>query len=118
MEEKWFAYWADETLFLHRSWTGFCIYVVRFGRCGDAYEITSAEVNRDPDQYAEVSDAGDAKMLCWLIDLLLLEKYSEYPADGSDSEATAIEQWRLVGPSMFGPAVEPSSDETDESRRE
>ena len=25
MEDKWFIYWQDDTLFFHRSWTGFCI---------------------------------------------------------------------------------------------
>lgn len=25
MEEKWFAYFADNTLHQHRSWTGYCI---------------------------------------------------------------------------------------------
>ena len=118
MEDKWFAYWADETLFLHRSWTGFCIYVVRFGRCGDAYEIISAEANRHPKQYTEVCDARDAKMLCWLIDLLLLGKYPEYPSGESDSEAAAVEQWHQVGPIMFGPAGTPSSEEAGENSRE
>jgi len=27
IEDKWFIYWEDDTLFFHRSWTGNCIYV-------------------------------------------------------------------------------------------
>ena len=30
MEDKWFIYWKEGMLFFQRSWTGFCIYVVRF----------------------------------------------------------------------------------------
>ena len=35
MEDKWFIYWKDDALFFHRSWTGFCIYVVRFAADGE-----------------------------------------------------------------------------------
>jgi hypothetical protein len=30
MEDKWFIYWKDGTLFFHRSWTGYCLYAVHF----------------------------------------------------------------------------------------
>ena len=29
-EDKWFIYWENDTLFFHRSWTGVCVYIVRF----------------------------------------------------------------------------------------
>src|SRR5437667_9340454 len=28
MEDKWFIYWQDDTIFFHRSRTDFCIYVL------------------------------------------------------------------------------------------
>ncbi len=37
MEDKWFIYWKEGMLFFQRSWTGFCIYVVRFAADGDAW---------------------------------------------------------------------------------
>src|SRR5881397_1592207 len=48
MEDKWFIYWHDDMLFFDRSWTGFCIYVVRFAADGDGYRMIEADVNRDP----------------------------------------------------------------------
>jgi len=30
MEDKWFIYWQDDTLFFHRSWTGSCIHCCPF----------------------------------------------------------------------------------------
>ena len=52
MEDKWFIYWQNDRLFFHRSWTGFCIYEVRFTSQGDCYRMVDADVNRDPEQYS------------------------------------------------------------------
>ena len=30
MEDKWFVFYEEPWLYLHRSWTGICIYQVRF----------------------------------------------------------------------------------------
>ncbi len=29
MEDKWFVFFEDPWLYLHRSWTGFCVFQVR-----------------------------------------------------------------------------------------
>ena len=47
MEDKWFIYWRDDALFFHRSWTGYCVYVVRFVPDGEIWRMTRADVNRD-----------------------------------------------------------------------
>ena len=47
MEDKWFSYMEDGSLHIHRSWTGFCIYIVEFSRDG-RHRVT---INRDPDEY-------------------------------------------------------------------
>ena len=73
MEDKWFIYWQDDKLFFHRSWTGFCIYVVHFAVEGEAGRMVRAEVNRDYEQYQLVDDEEDARMISGLIDSLLLE---------------------------------------------
>lgn len=49
MEDKWFIYCEEGTLYIHRSWTGHCIYQVTLSQSG-ALEVT---VNRDPAQYRE-----------------------------------------------------------------
>lgn len=47
MEDKWFWYMEGDTLFAHRSWTGFCIYRIAFSP-DNHHRVT---VNRDPEQY-------------------------------------------------------------------
>ncbi|MCY1515543.1 NUDIX domain protein [compost metagenome] len=63
MEEKWFAYFVDNTLFQHRSWTGFCIDQIHFVGNGDGLRATHAEVNRDPAQYLCTDDAEDIRRI-------------------------------------------------------
>jgi hypothetical protein len=51
MEDKWFAYVEGHTLFLHRSWTGTCIFRVELRPVLGGYIVSSAEVNNDPEQH-------------------------------------------------------------------
>jgi hypothetical protein len=57
MGQKWFIYFEDNTLYMHRSWTGSCIYVAKFRKVGDEYEITHLLANRDPEQVKHMDDA-------------------------------------------------------------
>jgi len=102
MEDKWFIYWKDDTLYFHRSWTGFCIYVVHFAKEGNNYRMIEAEVNRDPKQYTETSDKRDAKMISYLVDVLLLHRESVFPNDEPSSEERVLKNWIQVGRVMFG----------------
>jgi len=63
MEEKWFSYFADNTLYQHRSWTGYCIDQIHFEAYGDGLRATYAEVNRNPVQYAETDDEQDIQRI-------------------------------------------------------
>ena len=71
MEDKWFCYMAGNTLFAHRSWTGFCIYIVEFSP-DNHHKVT---VNRDPEQYRGKSIDEDRD---WLDRLLDWWSYSPY----------------------------------------
>ena len=53
MEDKWFIYYdtSEDKLFMHRSWTGFLIYVVQFEERDDYIVATNVVVNQDPSQY-------------------------------------------------------------------
>ena len=102
MEDKWFIFWEDDTLCLHRSWTGFCIYVVRFKCDGDLCRMVSAEVNRDPAQYSGVSDERDVELISYLVDTLLLRQRAPFPSDTSESGQRALENWSLVGRAALG----------------
>jgi 8-oxo-dGTP pyrophosphatase MutT (NUDIX family) len=63
MEQKWFAYFEANTLFEHRSWTGFCISQVHFVQDGDGLRATHAEVNRTLGQYSCTDDREDQRLI-------------------------------------------------------
>lgn len=64
MEDKWFCYMEENTLYVHRSWTGFCIYIITFSP-SDRHTVV---VNRNPAQYSCTSIAQDEEKLNSLMD--------------------------------------------------
>jgi len=110
MEDKWFIYWKDDALFFHRSWTGFCIYIVRFIAEGGTWKLIQADVNRDPEQYTEPSDERDAEMILYLVDVLLLHRDVAFPSNVPSSEKSALMNWSQVGRAMLG--QHPNDEET------
>ena len=65
MEDKWFVYMEGDTLFAHRSWTGYCIYRVKFDFGSGRHRVT---VNRDPAQYTCTDESVDWELLNGLLD--------------------------------------------------
>ncbi len=63
MEDKWFLYYAGDTLYLHRSWTGACIAQVHFVSEGEGLRAIRADVNRDTDQYTNSDDEADIEFI-------------------------------------------------------
>ena len=74
MEDKWFWYMEGDTLFAHRSWTGYCIFKIEFA--GDNQHQVA--VNRDPEQYSSNSIDGDRKLLNKLLDWWVDAPYDYY----------------------------------------
>jgi hypothetical protein len=78
MEDKWFIYFDGrrKEFRFHRSWTGFCIYIVKIvaDRNGGCH-IAAAWVNNDPEQYGgEPETSKEEAMVAWLIDYFLLQR--------------------------------------------
>ena len=102
MEDKWFIYWRDKALYFHRSWTGNCTYVVHFASEGEAWRMVCAEVNREYEQYQCTNDDYDAKMISYLIDVVLLHRPADFPTEDDDSDTSVAGQWASVGRAMLG----------------
>ena len=102
MEVKWFVYFEKDRLYFHRSWTGTCIYVVQFHVDEHSYRMISAEVNRDPEQYSQKSDEFDARLIDYLIDVLLLRHEASYPAEDDFVPKDPLAMWSLVGRAAVG----------------
>jgi 8-oxo-dGTP diphosphatase len=96
MEDKWFIYYEDNKLFFHRSWTGYCIYIVHF----ENNKMVKAEINRDSKQCNETNDEKDKKLISYLIDVLLLNKNADFPSDELSIEKKTLENWSQVGRAM------------------
>jgi hypothetical protein len=80
MDEKWFIYYEEPWLYIHRSWTGVCVYGVRFETSADGASIAESWVNRDNDQYTETSIESDRELCMFFIGTLLLGQDLEYPS--------------------------------------
>jgi len=68
MEDKWFIYYDEPWLYLHRSWTGYCIYKVRFQEHPSGFQAVEALVNCEPSQYEARDDEAEGRLLKILLD--------------------------------------------------
>lgn len=73
-DDKWFMWFADDVLHMHRSWTGLCIYHVPFHQTAHGWRATTAIVNRDPREHAETRDEVDEQLIEEMIDLHLFRE--------------------------------------------
>ena len=80
MEDRWFIVWRDDGLDLHRSWTGYQIFRVELEPALFGHRIARAWVSRDPEQHGSIDDTGDARLLRWLLDALVLGYACPFPA--------------------------------------
>ena len=99
MEEKWFVYYEEEErkLYLHRSWTGFCVYVVDFEEREKGFAAVRVVVNRDPEQYKCSDDDVDKGLVISIIGSVLLGQFGMVPGLGP------LESWSMLGRQSLGP---------------
>lgn len=75
MEDKWFWYMEENTLFCHRSWTGYCIFVAEIDVENDLLHVT---VNQDPEQYTNYDLQSCAETLDDLLNWWTMPEYDYY----------------------------------------
>ena len=71
MEDKWFIYFEEDTLYIHRSWTEFCIYILEFPKDFQKSKRFSVIVNRNVTQHLETDIEKDKIMITILINQLV-----------------------------------------------
>lgn len=75
MEEKWFIYFKEQKLYIHRSWTGYCIYQINFSKEDENIIITKGYLNgKIAEQRDRKNLKDEANTVLFLIDMLLLDK--------------------------------------------
>jgi len=83
MDDKWFIFLDDMQLNFHRSWTGHCIYQIRFEKREEEYAVTEVWVNRNQEEYRSDDDNYDVALLSFLIDNFLLGMNTPFPLPGN-----------------------------------
>lgn len=96
MEDKWFWYMDGNTLYAHRSWTGFCIYIVNFGP-RDMLEIT---VNNDPKQYSTSDEYDEIRAFNRLLNWWTGSNY-DYYGEWLMETSDAILKTKLSGKTLI-----------------
>lgn len=104
-DEKWFLYFSDGVLHMHRSWTGFCIFQLRFRKQADAWLADQAVANRDPEQYTSTSEEEDAQLIALVIADCLLESSAPQPHGLQKALALAMEPGYLGSPKIVGALI-------------
>ena len=79
MEDKWDVVFDDPWLLLYRSWTGFCIYGLRFSASEAGVSVVESWVSRDLSQYGGTSVEHDRAVARFILDGLMLHKPVELP---------------------------------------
>jgi len=73
MDERWDAIVEDDVLFLHRSWTGHCVYELTFTRTQAGHRISSGKVESS-DRYNSPGPEYDAVLAEMVIGTILNER--------------------------------------------
>ncbi|GLY83364.1 hypothetical protein Airi02_012940 [Actinoallomurus iriomotensis] len=72
MDEKWEIFAEGNTLFMHRSWTGYGIYEVSFVEANGGFGIAESVVESDRGRYRSRSDELECVMIELMMRSLLL----------------------------------------------
>jgi len=80
MDSRWDAYLEGDRLFLHRSWTGMCIFEVAVEASAGEARPVQAWVESDPERYGRGSDETERDRLGTLLRIL----FGDRPAPPAD----------------------------------
>ena len=112
MEDKWFIFFEEPWLYSHRSWTGACIYAVRFASTDAGFTAVESWVSRDTNQYKEIRTDYDRAVIGFLIDAMLLHRRVAFPVptDLPSNVPAGLFQHSMVGRGYPEVRVNPSGD--------
>lgn len=117
MEDKWFIYFENDNLYIHRSWSGFCIYNVIFIKKNNMYFIERVICNDDPNQYnSKKSNQEEQEIVLYLIDRILLNKSVQVPIP-TNVKNYVMYSHGLVGNARSNEDVENDNQEFEESQK-
>jgi hypothetical protein len=96
MEDKWFVYFEEPHLFMHRSWTGLPVYRLTLAVHGDGASVVEALCVAEA--LGEYDSEYHANLLDFLISSLLLGKAKPFPVPaGTRKSKTGLLQHAIAG---------------------
>jgi hypothetical protein len=88
MEDKWFIYYEEPHLFLHRSWSGQPVYRLAITESPQGFEVTESLWSIELASARGADSDYQAKLLDFLISNLLLGQSKQFPMPaGSEDHA-------------------------------
>ena len=89
--DKWFIFFEEPWLYLHRAMTGACMFQVRIEPDGDRYRVREALVDRD---CSKAKDTEEEELSHWLYALLLRQAGRDGEARQHQDRLTQL--WRAA----------------------
>ncbi len=111
MEDKWFIYFEDDWLYIHRSWTGYLIYWLKFD---DNNSVIESYVSRQAEEYNNDDLEYDKELCQFLIEAFLLNRSTKFPIRQGDSDSypRGIYQHHIAGTGATERIVNSEEDES------
>ncbi|WP_343713355.1 hypothetical protein [Inquilinus sp.] len=72
MDDKWFVFFEDGWLYFHRSWTGACIFGLRFDGSPGGVRVVESWASRDEEHYKSIGAESERELIVQLIRTRLL----------------------------------------------
>ena len=79
LADKWFAFYEEGWLNLHRSDSGVCVYRIRLVERDGQWDVARCEVNDHRRQRRTLGDAYDVAFCEWVLDNVLLGRVTSRP---------------------------------------
>ncbi|MGP1993574.1 hypothetical protein D9V96_016960 [Zobellia laminariae] len=71
MDDKWFIYSQNESIYFHRSWLGHCIFIAKIVKSENDIFIGDITANKKPDQFGTSDIEVKKEMFNKLLDYVL-----------------------------------------------
>ncbi len=105
ISDRWFIYYKDNWLYLHRSWTGHCIFQLRFQEREGNYKVVGAIANRHKQQYKSNDITLDAEIIKLVLFSQLIGKPYRLSDKFQEVKRPFSRAWDIVGPLRWQSAL-------------
>jgi len=107
MEDKWFIYYDEPHLYLHRSWTGKPVYRLMLRSTSNGAEITEAQWSKDVADASKFGVEYEARLVDFLVSNLLLRQAKPFPLPPGTTESEGALQHAISGTGYPESAIVP-----------